>query len=73
VLTSDIHEHEVFDGYASGFDFLPNLLYYLGLETNIIEPKSIQEITTDNPDDIVIFDGEQLRPYHSLKHSRVEY
>ncbi len=73
VLTSDIKEHKIIDGYASGFDFLPNLFYYLGLETNIIKPKSIQEITTDNPENIVVFDGDKLRPYVSLKDSQIEY
>ncbi len=73
VLTSDIQEHKIIEEYASGFDFLSNLLYYLGIETNIIQPKSIQEITTNNPEDIVVFDGEQLRPYLSLKNSPVEY
>lgn len=73
VLSSDIHEHKIFENYVSGFDFLPNLLYYLGIETNIIKSKSIQEIMTDNPADIVIFDGNVLRPYVSLKDSQIVY
>lgn len=73
VLTSDIHEHKIVDGYASGFDFLSNLLYYLGIETNIIKPKSTREITTDNPEGIVVFDGDKLQPYVSLKTSQVAY
>lgn len=73
VLTSDIKEHKIIDGYASGFDFLPNLLYYLGIETNLIKPKSIKEITNDNPDDIVVCNGDDYQSYISLKDSKVEY
>ena len=73
VMASDIQEHKIFDKYASAFDFLPNLLYYLGIETNIIPSKSTQEITTDRPEDIVVFDGDKLLPYLSLKDSPVVY
>lgn len=73
VLSSEINEHKIFDNYVSGFDFLPNLLSYLGIETNILKPQSVAEISTDNPADIVVFNGEELRPYLSLKDSRIEY
>ena len=73
VMTSDIQEHKTVEDYVSGFDFLPNLLYYLGIDTNIIRPKSPQERTTGHPEDIVVFDGEQLRPYTSLTNSPVVY
>ena len=73
VLTSDMEEHKIVDGYASGFDFLSNVLYYLGIETNIIKSKSIQEITTDSPQGITVFDGDKLLPYMSLKDNPVAY
>ena len=73
VMTSDMQEHKIIDGYASGFDFLSNWLYYLGIETNIIPSKSMQEITTANPEEIIVFDGDKLLSYISLKDSPVEY
>ena len=73
VISSDIKEHKVFEGYASGYDMLPNILYYLGIDTNIIRAKSFPEISAGNPNAIVVFDGDKLLPYMSLKDSKVYY
>lgn len=73
VLSSDIHEHRVFEDYASGYDIMSNMLYYLGIDTNIIRPKSIEKMKITNAEDIMIYDGDNLKQYMSLKDSEVCY
>jgi len=73
VLSSDIREHRFFEDYASGYDLMSNMLYYLGIDTNLIRPKSTEEIKITNPEDIMIYDGDNLRQYMSLKDSEVCY
>ena len=73
MLSSDISEHKVFEDYASGYDLMPNMLHYLGIDTNIIRPKSIEEMKIANPQDIVVYDGDNLRQYMSLKDSRIYF
>lgn len=67
VISSEIQEHSVFSENISGYDWLSNVVDYLGIDTNIIRPKSLGEIAIKDSKDIVVYNGEKLVSYGFLK------